>query len=770
VLLAALIVYPALSAALPTVTLQPVTTAVAPVYVAHAGDDRLFIVERAGRILVRQGGVTLPTPFLDIRTLVDDSLDGGLYTVAFHPRYAENGLFFVAYTETSAPLRAVIARYQVSGADPNVADPASGRVLLTLDQPHGSHNNGQVAFGPDGYLWVIFGDGGPGGGPGCRSQFDDVWFGKMLRLDVDRSLDGTPYYGIPVDNPFADPGDGILDEIWAKGFRNPWRFSFDRARGDLWLPDVGQSTAEELNLEPAGDPGGRNYGWKVMEGTTCFTPFPTLGGCPASTPPCGDPAYTNPIFEYPTGGNGDCSIIGGYRYRGASTEARGLYVFGDYCSGRVWVLEEGPPGTFTRTEIASAGFGVTSFGEGADGEIYVTVGNAVRHLAFSGPVDAGTCGDGMVVGVEQCDDGGTAAGDGCDPSCRIEIGATCAGEPSACTRRREHYVLHGVRASKRPDLPDDGRFPGPGWNVRLDDVVLADGAADDPEHYEVKRERQLALAASADGAPAPLAPDAHYVVYDLREAAEGAGAFDPSKGKYPRAVAHHKRTWSLSSRLGDVRVTSRKVRALWVPAAMASGAPPPAPSDADHFICYDAKATTDVTAQTPDGGNGKGRFRRDLQSFARDPFLAEDCATDRDGAVTFAGSAVEGDCLFTLKRPRLLCAPAAKAEVGGDPPRATIATVDGSTPASATAMLCYQVKLATRLQSQTLLDAGVLDGQMPPAMLFDRYRQRRHVMRALAQGTAPHLTPGNGFPAPRQVDTLTTDLLCVPSAVDGVEG
>ena len=417
------------ASAVPTASLVPVTTVNNPLYVTHAGDDRLFIGERGGRILIyTESQGVLPIPFLDITSLVDDSLDGGFFTFAFHPEYATNGFFFVSYTETGAPLRSVIARYRVSATDPNVADPASAKVLIRLDQPNGSHNNDQVEFGPlDGNLYVSFGDGGGGGGPGCRSQLDNVFFGKLLRLDVDQSIDTEPFYGIPPSNPFADPSDGILDEIWAKGFRNPWRFSFDRTTGDIYIADVGQDTREEVDLQPGSSTGGENYGWKVMEGTTCFDPDPIDPSCPAGTPSCFDSSYTPPIFEYPTGG--DCSIIGGYVYRGESTLAQGLYYFGDFCSGRIWALEETSPGHWTRSELLLAGFGLTSFGLGWDGEIYVTLGNDVYRLAFDGPTLPRVCGDGVIVDPEQCDDGNLVNGDCCDDTCMFESGP---GTPECC--------------------------------------------------------------------------------------------------------------------------------------------------------------------------------------------------------------------------------------------------------------------------------------------------------------------------------------------------
>ncbi|MEE8508813.1 MAG: PQQ-dependent sugar dehydrogenase, partial [Myxococcota bacterium] len=290
-------------------------------------------------------------------------------------------------------LRSVIARYEVSAADPNAADPSSAAVLLRFDQPFPGHNNTQVAFGPgDGYLYIGTGDGG-NHDPDCGSQEDDGFHGKILRVDVDRNAQHPPFYGIPPDNPHADPADGVLEEIWSRGLRHPWRFSFDPVTRDLYIADVGEFEREEVIRQPAESRGGENYGWSVMEGTLCRDPDILGGACPAGTPSCFDPAYTGPTFEYPHDDE-DCAITGGFVYRGGTIPGlRGRYVFGDVCSKLIWMLDETSPGVLSRTQIADgsfnpAFFGLTSFGEDAAGELYATLGDDVYRLVFAGiPVE-----------------------------------------------------------------------------------------------------------------------------------------------------------------------------------------------------------------------------------------------------------------------------------------------------------------------------------------------------------------------------------------------
>ena len=324
-----------------------------PVAITHAGDGsgRLFITLQRGQIVVYKGQRVLPSPFLDIASRVSCCGERGLLSVAFHPHYASNGLLYVNYTNTNG--HTVIARYQVS-SDPDVANPNSARILLTIRQPYRNHNGGQLQYGPDGYLYIGMGDGGSGGDPQNRAQNLQTLLGKMLRIDVDR---GTRY-AIPPDNPFVDiPEAG--KEIWALGLRNPWRFSFDRLTGALFIGDVGQQNWEEVNVQPASSPGGENYGWRRMEGKHCFKP----------TSHCDNGTLTLPILEYSH--NLGCSITGGYRYRGRRIpQYYGTYFYGDYCTGRIWGAR--PDGRhWTATRLLNLGLSISAFGEDETGELYM---------------------------------------------------------------------------------------------------------------------------------------------------------------------------------------------------------------------------------------------------------------------------------------------------------------------------------------------------------------------------------------------------------------
>jgi glucose/arabinose dehydrogenase len=333
-----------------------------PLFVTHAGDNsgRLFIVEKGGRIKILANGAVLGPAFLDISTKVSNGSEQGLLGLAFHPDYATNGKFYVDYTDTAGDT--VIAEYKNSVPSDNVAEPAE-RVLLTIGQPYANHNGGMVAFGPDRYLYIGMGDGGSGGDPQNRAQNLSSLLGKILRINVD-SKDTGKQYAIPTGpggNPYAGSTPG-LDEIWSFGLRNPWRFSFDRKTGDLWIGDVGQDRYEEVNRATGATPGRAvNYGWRVVEGNACFNPS---SGCNKS-------GKTGPmaVYSHSLG----CSVTGGYVYRGLDYPGlAGGYLFGDYCSGRVWSLKAAGPASQAPVLMADTGFQISSFGEGQDGKLYVT--------------------------------------------------------------------------------------------------------------------------------------------------------------------------------------------------------------------------------------------------------------------------------------------------------------------------------------------------------------------------------------------------------------
>ncbi len=327
-----------------------------PVHLTTAGDGsgRLFVVEQPGKIWIVQDGQVNPTPFLDITDRVgSDAYEQGLLSVAFHPDYPTNGRFFVDYTNKQGDT--VISRFQVS-PDPNRADPASEVILLTIAQPYVNHNGGQIAFGPDGYLYVGMGDGGSANDPQNNAQNLNTLLGKILRLDVDRA---EPY-GAPETNPFANRPDA-RPEIWSYGWRNPWRFSFDPATGDMYIGDVGQNRYEEISFEPAGSPGGLNYGWRLMEGLHCFNP-PDCN--PADLP------VVLPIAEYSH--DFGCSVTGGHVYRGSAFPAlTGVYFYGDFCSGIIWGLRRQADGGWSQAKLLESGLSISSFGQDEAGEVYV---------------------------------------------------------------------------------------------------------------------------------------------------------------------------------------------------------------------------------------------------------------------------------------------------------------------------------------------------------------------------------------------------------------
>jgi glucose/arabinose dehydrogenase len=326
-----------------------------PVHITHAGDasGRLFVVEQDGRIRIIKNGTLLSTPFLNITDRVGtDAPERGLLSVAFPPDYATQGFFYVNYTDKAGDT--VVARYQVT-ADPDIANPNSEEPVLTIDQPYANHNGGQLAFGPhDGYLYIGMGDGGSGGDPQNYAQNPNSLLGKLLRIDV-----ATTTYAIPPDNPFVnDPGTRA--EIWALGLRNPWRFSFDRQTGDLYIGDVGQGSREEIDFQPASSAGGENYGWRCKEGTQDFN---MSGNCPNLT-------LEPPIHDYARS-NGNCAVTGGIVYRGLNyCTMQRIYLYADYCSGRIWGLQH-DGNTWQNQLLLDTSFNISTFGEDEAGNLYI---------------------------------------------------------------------------------------------------------------------------------------------------------------------------------------------------------------------------------------------------------------------------------------------------------------------------------------------------------------------------------------------------------------
>lgn len=356
-----------------------------PILVTNAGDGsgRLFVVEQAGVIRVISGGNLLATPFLDLRGSITSGGEQGLLGLAFHPDYPTHPYVYVDFTDRNG--NTAIDRFTVS-ADPNVASRTGGVRLMTISQPYPNHNGGNLAFGPDGDLYIGMGDGGSAGDPGNRAQDLNSLLGKMLRIDVNHTS-GTKRYRSPATNPYV--GRAGLDEIWSRGLRNPWRWSFDRLTGQLWIADVGQDRWEEIDRANArsGYPAGRgvNFGWNVLEGRACYKP---ASGCSTSgkQPPLA-------VYAHSVAGADNCAVTGGFVYRGSAYPAlAGGYLFGDYCSGRMWVVSAHAftPTTpvLVRDTTASPQLAISSFGEDEAGELYVcdlTGGSIYRVTATAKP-------------------------------------------------------------------------------------------------------------------------------------------------------------------------------------------------------------------------------------------------------------------------------------------------------------------------------------------------------------------------------------------------
>ena len=339
---------------IPRVELEPVVTLDQPVAMAiRTGDPTLYFAEKVGRVVALREGSGEPEVILDLTSEVSTGSDQGLLGLAFSP---DGEFLYVNYTDVQGDTRVVEFAFADGGADLS-----SRREVLFVDQPYSNHNGGDLAFGPDGYLYIGLGDGGSAGDPEGNAQSLSTLLGKMLRIDP-RPQDGEPY-GIPRDNPFVGREDA-MPEIWAYGLRNPWRYSFDRETGDLWIGDVGQGSREEIDLARAGSPGGENYAWDLLEGT-----LPFEGDAPPDSVP--------PVFEYPTADG--CAVTGGYVYRGVDIPALvGAYVFADFCRGRLEAFRLEGGQARGHDELGPEVANVASFGEDADGELYV--------LSLSGPV------------------------------------------------------------------------------------------------------------------------------------------------------------------------------------------------------------------------------------------------------------------------------------------------------------------------------------------------------------------------------------------------
>lgn len=329
-----------------------------PLYLlALEGDpERLFVLEQGGRVRIIENGTLLEEPFLDIDNIsTNRANEQGLLGMVFHPDYAENGYFYVNFSDERTDGDTVVARFSVDPNNPNRALRESYTEIIRITQPYRNHNGGMIAFGPDGYLYIGMGDGGSGGDPQNHGQNPKTLLGTLLRVDVDNPDEGKAY-GIPADNPFVDGVNGA-PEVWAYGLRNPWRFSFDSETGDLYIADVGQNEREEINFLAAGSAGGQNYGWRVFEGTYRYTDGTVIN-------------HVEPVAEYSHGEG--CSVTGGYVYRGtALPDLVGVYLYADYCNGKIWTLEQDAAGQWQTEEFMATGLSISSFGVDAAGELYV---------------------------------------------------------------------------------------------------------------------------------------------------------------------------------------------------------------------------------------------------------------------------------------------------------------------------------------------------------------------------------------------------------------
>ncbi|WP_407084077.1 PQQ-dependent sugar dehydrogenase [Tellurirhabdus bombi] len=341
-----------------------------PVEFTHAGDgtNRVFVLEQPGRIRLFENDPAVKTAgvYLDIQSRVSSAGEMGLLGLAFHPNFKQNGYFFVNYTKDN-PRETIISRFKASTANANQVDPTTETILLRFPQPYANHNGGKIAFGPDGFLYIATGDGGSGGDPQNNAQNRTNYLGKILRIDVNATTKGA--YGIPADNPYVGNKDGHLEEIFAYGLRNPWRFSFDSNTGQIWAGDVGQNTLEEIDIITKGG----NYGWRLKEGNNCFNPANN----------CDQGNLVMPVHQYPR--TDGLSITGGVVYRGTKIPAlQGKYIYADYVSKKVWSLNVSGSTASNNQLIASDAGSVSAFGEDANKELYIldhTGGSIKRFVA-----------------------------------------------------------------------------------------------------------------------------------------------------------------------------------------------------------------------------------------------------------------------------------------------------------------------------------------------------------------------------------------------------
>ena len=430
-----------------------------PVDITDDGSNRLYIVQQGGLIRLWNGSVL--STFLDLSSLITNPAgnEQGLLSLAFHPGYSSNRYFFVWYTGTGGIL--TLARYRRDAINPDIADPASGQILFTQAKPgttpFTNHNGAKLNFGPDGYLYIGTGDGGSGGDPFGNAQNGASYLGKMLRIDVNGFASSAPFYDIPPTNPFLSTGDGILDEIYAIGLRNPWRWSFDRTTGDMWIADVGQNAWEEVNYLPAGSTAGVNYGWSCYEGSSVYV---------ANS--CNPPGTVIPVLTYPHNSTtGGFSITGGYVYRGSEYPAlQGYYITADYVSGNLWTVKPNGAGGWLINMQTGLPSNISTFGEGADGKLYAAKRNTgiLYKVVLTSVVpvtltrfDGSTAGDhnllewsasqesaGMEYQVEYSRDGRNFN----------RIGRLNGGEPTGFNYRFKHYTQEEGYAFYRLKMQD----------------------------------------------------------------------------------------------------------------------------------------------------------------------------------------------------------------------------------------------------------------------------------------------------------------------------